>query len=273
MTVYYVNHINEKIDLDSNTIILQYQEFYDYSWDVIARDNKIGGFTRKSATIPITVGVTANTREEYLQILQSVNGVIEKDILNEVPGKLYVGECYLKCYISGDKKSDAFMGIPYQVKNLTVVTDYPFWIEEHAYSFVASEVLSTNNKRYIGKYAYRYANGMNNTYILNSHYAESNFLLRVYGPCVKPTVYIGGHEYNVNVILENGEYLEIDSAAETVNKVMVSGIKVNAFNNRSFKNSVFRPIQTGRQNVFWDGKFDFDIVLYEERSEPKWSLE
>lgn len=67
------------------------------------------------------------------------------------------------------------------------------------------------------------------------------------------------------------QYLEIDSAAETVTKILTSGIKVNAFHYRSFENSVFRPIQVGRQEVFWDGKFDFDLILFEERSEPKWS--
>ncbi len=76
---------------------------------------------------------------------------------------------------------------------------------------------------------------------------------------------------NVDAVLEAGEYLEIDSAAETVTKILTSGIKVNAFHYRSFENSVFRPIQVGRQEVFWDGKFDFDLILFEERSEPKWS--
>lgn len=79
------------------------------------------------------------------------------------------------------------------------------------------------------------------------------------------------YEYHVDTVLEAGEYLEIDSAAETVTKILTSGIKVNAFHYRSFENSVFRPIQVGRQEVFWDGKFDFDLILFEERSEPKWS--
>ena len=152
-----------------------------------------------------------------------------------------------------------------------IVTDYPFWIKEHPYYFKSSDVTSAKNKRYANKYAYRYANGQNNTYLINERYAECNFRMNIYGPCVKPSVYIGGYEYHVDAVLEAGEYLEIDSAAETVTKILTSGIKVNAFHYRSFENSVFRPIQVGRQEVFWDGKFDFDIILFEERSEPKWS--
>ena len=41
----------------------------------------------------------------------------------------------MSCYISGDIKTDAFMGVPIQVKNLTVVTDHPFWITDKKYEF------------------------------------------------------------------------------------------------------------------------------------------
>ncbi len=168
-------------------------------------------------------------------------------------------------------KSNYLIDAAYSEHKLKFVTDNPYWIKEHPFYFKASKITSTNNKRYANKYAYRYANGLNNTYITNEHYAECNFHMNIYGPCVKPSVYIGRHEYHVDAILEAGERLEIDSAAETVTKVMNSGKRVNMFHYRSFGNTVFQPIQTGKQNIFWDGKFDFDLILFEERSEPKWS--
>lgn len=270
MDIFYENHIGERIDLNSENIILQYQEFFNYSWDAVTKNRKITGFKRDSATIPVTVAVTAETEEEYLEIIEGFYQITEKDILAVTPGKLYVDEQYLNCYISGDIKQDAFKGILFQIKNLTLVTDYPFWIKEHPYYFKSSDVTSAKNKRYANKYAYRYANGLNNTYLINEHYEECNFRMNIYGPCVKPSVYIGGYEYHVDVILGAGEYLEIDSAAETATKILTSGVKVNVFHYRSFENSVFHPIQVGRQEVFWDGKFDFDLILFEERSEPKW---
>ena len=191
--------------------------------------------------------------------------------MENIPGRLYFGEYYLPCFVYASEKEE--WGKRLLFHGRYAIFDrgtYPFWIKEHPYTFKSSEVNSTNNKRYAGRYVYRYANGLNNTEIINDHYAECNFKMRIYGPCTKPSVYIGGYEYHVDIVLQAGEYLEIDSAAETVAKVMTSGIRVNAFNNRSFVNSVFRPIQTGRQEIFWDGKFDFDLVLYEERSTPKW---
>lgn len=270
MNIYYVNHLNEKLELNSENVILQYQELFDFSWDSGIVNGRIASFYRDNATIPITVAVTADTNEEYVEILNEFHSIISKDVVAMSLGKLYIGEQYLSCYISGDIKEDAFMGVPMQVKNLTVVTDHPFWIREHPYYFKKSQAKSTNNKRYAYRYAYRYANGLMNTAIVNDHYADCNFRLIAYGPIVDPLVYIGGHEYLVKIILEEGEYLEIDSAAETVVKVNAFGERINAFNNRNFASSVFEPIHPGRQDVGWSGRFDFDLIIYEERSEPKW---
>ena len=33
MDMYYINHLNEKILLDSENVILKYQELFNYSWD------------------------------------------------------------------------------------------------------------------------------------------------------------------------------------------------------------------------------------------------
>ncbi len=271
MDVYYINHLNERIDLDSDNIILQYQELYDYSWDSETVNGKISGFYRDSVTIPVTVTVTADTDEEYFSILEEFYAIISKDIISVIPGRLHIGSQYLECYISGDLKKDAFMGVPIQVKNLTIVTDRPMWIVENPYTFHSYGISSSNNKRYAGKYAYRYANGMNNTYIQNPHFTDANFSLVIYGPVTNPMVSIGGQNYLVNIVLEAGERLEIDSRTETVTKVMANGERVNAFHNREKGKTFFRKIPPGRQPVTWTGKFDWDLTIYEERSEPKWN--
>lgn len=270
MKIYYVNHRNEIIDLNSDDIVLQYHEFYDYSWDANTSNSKIISFSRTSSTIPVTVTICPDTWESFIEISERFHNVIETDIVNRIPGKLYVGEYYLKCYISGDKKTDAFMGVPIQVKNLTIVTDYSHWVHEDMYSFKTTDITSSNNKLYPYKYAYRYANGLSSTSIVNANFKECNFKMIIYGPVTKPQVIIGGYKYFIDIILEDGEYLEIDSVENTVTKVMATGIRVNCFHNRSKSNSVFRPIQTGRQDISWSGKFDFDIVILQERSEPRW---
>ena len=69
MDVYYINHLNEKILLDSENVILKYQELFNYSWDADTDNGKITSFTREMATYPITVTVTADSDEEFADIL------------------------------------------------------------------------------------------------------------------------------------------------------------------------------------------------------------
>lgn len=270
MNIFYRNHLGEQVNLDSENIILQYQELFDYSWDAEMRNGKITRFYRDSITVPVTVAVTADTQEEYEEILATFYRITEVDVVDGSPGKLYLGEQYLKCYICASIKEDAFLGIEHQKKNLTIVSDHPYWVREHHYRFRKNETEPESSKRYANRYPYRYANGLTNSRIVNDHYADSNFLLTIYGPIVDPVLYIGGHEYSVKIVLEEGEYLEIDSTAGTVVKVKVSGERVNAFHYRSFENSVFEPIHPGGQDVGWSGRFAFDLVIYEERSEPRW---
>lgn len=270
MDIYYVNSQGIRLDLLKPPYMLQTGEIFDYSWSY-SKNRKINGFSKDIKEKKLLLSILGDKRQEYYKAIDNFISTTEIDVLNKQNGRLFVGNSYLKCYVIASSKSEWENGIELLDNEITIVTDYPFWIREHEHIFKSADISSTNNKRYKNKYAYRYASGLNNTYITNEHYSECNFLLRIYGPCVKPSVYIGGYEYHVDITLEAGEYLEIDSAAETVAKCMASGIRVNAFHNRSFVNSVFRPIQTGQQDVFWDGKFDFDLILYEERSEPRWS--
>lgn len=271
MDIYYVNGRGEKLDLLKPPYCLQTGDLFDYDWEYSSKSNKIGGFTRRIREKNLTLSILNYSKSSYYEAINHFFETVEVDVINQSPGKLYVGAAYLSCYIITSQKSEWENDMELLDNEITLVTDVPFWIREHPYYFKSSEITSTDNKRYAGKYAYRYANGLTNTAIINEHYAECNFRLIVYGPCTQPSIYIGGYEYRFNIVLQEGEYLEVDSAAETVTKYMKSGVKINAFNNRNFKNSVFQPIQTGRQEVSWSGRFDFDIIMYEERSEPKWS--
>lgn len=276
MKIYYENSQGVQLDLLKSPYRLQTGNIFDYKWSyshraTVRKTAKIKGFSKDLEEKNLLLSILNYEKQAYYNAINFFAQTTEFDVVNNSPGKLYVGDMYLRCFIIASEKTEWESGIELLDNEITLVIDYPFWIKEHPYYFKISDVTSVNNKRYANKYAYRYANGLNNTYLINEHYAECNFRLNIYGPCVKPSVYIGEYEYHVDTVLEAGEYLEIDSAAETVTKILNSGIKVNAFHYRSFENSVFRPIQVGRQEVFWDGKFDFDIILFEERSEPKWS--
>lgn len=277
MDIYYVNHLNERIDLDSDNIILQYQELYDYSWDSETVNGKIAGFYRDGVTIPVTVTVTADTDEEYFEILEEFYSTISKDIVSVIPGRLYLGSQYLECYISGDLKADAFMGVPIQVKNLTVVTDRPSWIREEVRSFTPIPSGNEQDESYLDyeyDYSYDYTMPYGGDVIWNvDHFAPCEFLMTVFGPAVDPRVVINGHSYQIYTTLDTNEYLKIDSRENIVIKYLANGIQQDVYDLRAKQESVFEPIMPRNVRVVWSGEFGFDLTLFCERSEPRWKTQ
>ena len=84
MRIYYKNHLNEEVDLDSKNIILQYHELLNYSWNADTSNGKISSFYRESATIPIKVTVTADTEETFREVIENFYSIVEKDVLNRI---------------------------------------------------------------------------------------------------------------------------------------------------------------------------------------------
>ena len=92
---------------------------------------------------------------------------------------------------------------------------------------------------------------MNNTHVQNPHFTDANFTLVIYGPVANPQVIIGDKSYLVNIVLEQGERLEIDSRTRTVIKIAKNGERVNAFHNREKGKTFFQedPARTTKSCV------------------------
>lgn len=277
MNVFYQNYIGERINLNSENIILQYQELFNYSWDARTKGGKIVDFRRDSATIPITVAVTAETDSKYLQIVEEFYSIKEKDILAVTQGKLYVNGQYLKCFLSGDIKQEAFKGIPFQIKNLTLVTDYPFWIKETNFQYLPEIPISgggsvlTRNIMF-PEFPFDFYPAKGEETLENPSFMDSNFIMTIYGFVENPQITIAGHRYRVECTVYEGERLVIDSLAHTVKKIGRLGEITNLYNARDKSYSVFKKIPPGTNTFQWSGGFGVDITLFEERSEPKWSF-
>lgn len=274
MNIYYENSVGTTLDLLSPPYCLQTGDFFDYEWSFtsVNRRNgeKINSFYKDILKKTMTLSILNFGEESYCNAINHFFDTTEYDVINKTPGKLYVGQQYVECYITASRKSEWESDSSLIDNELDIAIEYPFWISENPYTFHNFGLSSTSNKDYHGKYPYRYANGMNSNYIINPHFVASNFQMAIYGPVVNPQVAVGGVSYLVNIVLEDGEYLIIDSRTETIIKVMRNGEQVNAYHNRQKGRAFFRKIPPGRQTVSWTGKFDFDLTIYEERSEPKW---
>lgn len=248
--------------------------FHKHAWTPETSKRKIGetvqGFEKDAAEYEITFTVRG-ALEDRKTFLDEMQDAFETDVLLERPGRIYFGDYYIDGFVTSSETKTSDIAVYYSQNKVKLYCPRPIWTKENSYTFHSYGASSSDNKRYPGRYPCRYANGMNNTYIQSPHFTDVNFTLVIYGPVANPQVIIGDKSYLVNIVLEQGERLEIDSRTRTVTKVSKNGEKVNAFHNREKGKTFFKKIPPGRQKVVWSGKFDWDLTIYEERSEPRWS--
>ena len=103
------------------------------------------------------------------------------------------------------------------------------------------------------------------------HIKPLPFYLIVYGPVTNPRILINNHPYEVFTTLETNEYMTIDSRTHKVLKHASNGTVINLYNNRRTEQSIFEPLSPGILSFNWQGTFGFDITIYVERNEPRWS--
>ena len=108
--------------------------------------------------------------------------------------------------------------------------------------------------------------------LINPSFNDSNFIMTIYGFAENPQLNIAGHPYKVEATINEGEQLVINSLTHTVQKIGRLGEITNLYNARGKIYSVFKKIPPGTNTLQWSGGFGIDIILFDERSEPKWSL-
>ena len=269
--VTFVNHLNETIDFGEGGLFLNINELRSYKWDYNSKNNRISQFKRgvTEKKIPIVV-VPPNSRDEGNTIMNSLLELAEKDVMNKKAGKIIAGDYYLSCYIIASNKEEYDLRLGTFKATLTTLTDEPFWIKEIAQSFTPASGLGTDFLDYDYDLPYDFTSPSLLRVLTNTGFADVDFMLTIHGEVTDPSIYIGGHKYAVTGHVDDGELLVIDSREKTVTLVEQDGTRVNWFRYRDKNNYVFQKIPTGDNAVSWIGDYNFDVTLYEKRSEPKW---
>ena len=266
----YINHQGEVLEFGKAPLFVNENDLRDFSWEVNSINNRISGFGRGIVTKTIPLIMKCKSRSEGLAMRNRLYEVFEKDILANQHGKIYVGDYYMKCFVTDSTKSGYLIANEYMELELTVTTDFPVWTKESVYHFLGESNLLSGYD-YPHDFPYDLQNSLNTKEIFNSGIMPVNFRIDIYGAISNPTIYIGQHEYKVNVDVGNGEYLTIDSIHKTIVLTKNDGTKVNFFNNRSRESYIFEKIQSGNSVVSSGaGEFKFSITLLEDRSEPMW---
>lgn len=266
----YVNHIGEVLEFGKAPLFVNENELRNFSWNVDSLNDKISGFSKGIVTKTIPIIIKTNSKAEGLAMRNKIFEVFEKDIIAHQYGKIYVGDYYLRCFVTDQNKASYLISDTYMQLEITIQTDFPQWATEKTTHFLTS---STDGGflDFPYDFPFDYKNGLSVGEIYNTGIISTDFRIDIYGVVVNPSIFIGGHEYTVNVEVAKGEYLTIDSAHKTIIKTQINGKKVNCFAARNRSSYIFQKIPSGVSNVTTGAnEFSFSITLLEERSEPKW---
>lgn len=280
--IKFVNHIQEEMSWGEYGIYVNSNDLHDYSWDFTSDNNKISSFNKGIVTKTIPIIICCSSETEGLMLKNKLLEITEKDVLALEHGRIVIGDYYLKCYVTGSKKSNYLLNKNYMETSLTVATDRPHWVKETLTSFHKNGSVfsdgseseeNTSGKRNLDfqvDFPYDYMSEMKGKTLNNTGFTGVNFRLVIYGAAINPEIFIGGHGYQVNCHIEENEYLTIDSIAKTILLTKRDGTIENHFHQRSRDSYIFEKIPPGDNMVNWNKTFGFDVVLFEERSEPKW---
>ena len=266
----YKNHINEVFEFGKDGIFVNLNDLRDYEWNVQKKGNRISGFnyTVKKKKLPVII--MCDTEEKGVAAKNRLLEVAEKDVLALQPGQIIVGDYYMKCYVTKSQKKDYLKTKRHLEVTLTLTTDSPFWVKETATAFSIGSGGESEHLDYAVDYPFDFRSGTQSNTLINSSFVDTNFRIIIYGACSNPAINIGGHTYQVNCEIGENEYLTIDSTTKKIYLTGNSGAISNKFNDRNRETYIFQKIPSGAVSVSWDGTFNFDIILCEERSEPKW---
>lgn len=269
---FYENNNGKRVVFGEGGLYANYNDLRDYEWSYSDDNNIIDGFYKEPVKKSLPIVIIKNSLSERIAVRNSLFEVFESDILAGKKGRIYIGGWYLKCWITAIENSSYLIHRDFTKADLTVITDEPFWIKEEIFSYSAVNVSASGGIDFPFDLPIdlQSSNVGQNT-VSNSQIFPAAFKITVYGPSSNPVmIKIGGHTYQVNVGLNSGENLVIDSMNKTITKVLQDRAETSVMRYRYKKESIFEEIQPGQNKLIWSGDFGFDVLLYHKRSEPDW---
>lgn len=281
MRVYYQNSAGQTFTLygDGLTYIdIMELHSWEWSYSLANRITGFGGdasyFARYPRTFDLELRMRGMNRDEFLTQMNRFHDITETDIISNTPGRLYVDDQYLVCYlaVSGDKPSH-LKNSNFATRNVTVLAVEPFWCTPVTVNINPSTAQQTNEngKKFNLRYAYRYGTGVSGATIINNHYSVAPAVITFFGPASNPSITIAGVTYGVNETLTSTDRLVIDQTTHKIYTVSETGVQTNVFNSRNKEYDIFTPIPVGANIIVYSGDFVVQVIMIQQRSELKWT--
>lgn len=269
----YINHLGETLEFGVGSLFANSNDLRDFSWKVTSANDKISSFSKGIVSKSIPIVMKCKTAEEGIEMRNKLFEVFEKDVLAKKHGRIVINDYYLKCFVIESSKEEYLIHKSLMQLDIKIQTDFPEWIKETTTTF-RNISGSEDEKAFLDfpyGFPYDFKNGLSAGTLNNTGFVASNFRMVIYGEAGNPTLFIGNHEYSVDVTIAKNEFLTIDSISKTIILTKKDGQQVNCFNKRNKGSYIFEKIPSGATIITSPNEdICFDITLLEERSEPKW---
>ena len=266
----YINHMNEILEFGKEKLFVNSNDLRDFAWSITSKNDRISGFKKGIVSKSIPIIIKCETAEEGYSLRNRLFEVCEKDVLALKHGKIIIGDYYLKCFVVESKKAEYLIHQNYMKVTVKISTDFPYWVRETSSMFNYGGGVSGADLDFNRDFPFDYTSNLLGKQLNNPHFVASNFRIVIHGACDNPRITVGGHDYEISASIDENEYLTIDSTNKTIVLTHSDGSKDNCFNLRNRDSYIFQKIPSGILNVSASGTFKFDIIILEERGEPKW---
>ena len=282
--IAYVNCLGERVEFGGSEEDLHYFEhgLRDWSWAyTTGTAGAVTAFRRRPdrpREVRLPVGVSAATAEEGIAARNRIEAMGELDVARRSPGRLYVGDWYVRAYVIGCEPTDYWMDDRFCELDLTLLVPEPGWVREESLRFVpeagGSEASGTD---FPLDFPFEFKRARAARRVYNGGMFPRDFLWRAYGPCEDPWLRLGGNLYRVNAEVPAGSRLEVDSLARTVRIVSAAGEVTEAYGMREpgaegSGSYIFQRVPLGESSLSWPNSFSFDLVTYEVRTACPWEV-
>lgn len=273
MILKYIASSGREYHLNTAGALTKEANFHSWGWTPVETNLQFGarisGFKREPLVYKASL-VFYGSYAKRKATIDALHEDFELDVRNNTPGRIVWGDYYIDCYITECVTAPEKV-ITRTGNDIEIYCPYPFWIRERKQSFYKQATSQGGSfLDYTYDFEYDYYVGDAGSAIWQTGIPfESAFEMVIYGAATNPRIVANGYPYKVNVTLEAGEYLILNTKEKTITHHKANGTDENAFDLRDKENSVFNPMPAGDITFGWPGTFGFDITIFEERSEPR----
>lgn len=291
ITVTYENNRGNKVVLTDFPYYLNVENLFDYAWSYAmkekGRGSIIAGFSKAVESKDLVLHVIGNTMDERNQAIDDFNDVVDADIYDGTPGKIWFNNWFSYGYIIEAKDEKWQYGVSVIKKTIKLVREKDSWyritsrntfenpdivipwedgVKDYEDKVVEEQVVGTGYD-----YAYDYFTDIESTiFVNNPNPIGANWEISIMGPVNSPQVKIGNAVVHIDVNVPDGAVLVVSTTQKTAIMTLADGTEINVFGARDPDHYLFALIDSGVQSVQWNNVFMWELKMFEERSEPRW---